>query len=148
MSQTPSSAFEKSASAGYLANLMARLFAHRLSEAIRPLGLAPAQFMTLLELWAEDGLTQADLVARLAVEQATMAGTIARMERDGLLLRRPHPSDRRAQTLHLTAHAQALRGPASAAAAGVNRRALAALSAAERADFLHLTGKIIAALEK
>ena len=57
--------FEKSRSAGYLANHMARLFAQHLHRRIRPLGLAPAQFMTLLELWDDDGLTQKDLVARL-----------------------------------------------------------------------------------
>ncbi len=38
-------------SAGFLANHMARLFAVALQRRIKPLGLAPAQFMTLLELW-------------------------------------------------------------------------------------------------
>ena len=76
--------FDKHRSAGYLANHMARVFAHALAERIRPLGLAPGQFMTLIELWREDGLTQRDLVARLDVEQATMANTLKRMERDGI----------------------------------------------------------------
>ena len=71
--------FDRARSAGYLANHMARLFAQRLHERIRPLGLAPAQFMTLLALWEEDGLTQRDLFERLDVEQATMANTLARM---------------------------------------------------------------------
>ena len=78
--------FRKDESAGYLANHMARLFAIALNERIGPLGLAPAQFMTLLELWNEDGLSQKDLVQRLDVEQATMANTLSRMERDVLVL--------------------------------------------------------------
>lgn len=138
MSDSSPPAFEKARSPGYLVNRLARLFANRLAAAIRPLGLAPAQFMTLLELWEEDGLTQAELVARLAVEQATMAGTVARMERDGLIERRPHPVDRRAQTLHLTARARALRGPATAAAAEVNARALAGLEARDGQVLLDL----------
>lgn len=139
--------FDKARSAGYLTNLLARLFAQRLTEAIRPLGLAPAPFMTLLELWETDGLTQADLVARLAVEQATMAGTLGRMERDGLVIRRPHPTDRRAQTVHLTDRARALQGPATAAAAAVNARALSSLTEAEREELRALTARVIGNLQ-
>lgn len=135
--------FDKARSPGYLANHMARLFAQGLAEAIRPLGLAPAQFMTLLELWDEDGLTQADLVARLDVEQATMAGTLGRMVRDGLVTRRPHPSDRRAQCIHLTERARALRAPATAAAASVNAQAMAGLAPAKAAEFVELLHRII-----
>ena len=127
--------FDKTRSAGYLANHLARLFAQHLAAGIAPLGLAPAQFMTLLELWPEDGLTQAELCARLDVEQATMAGTLARMARDGLIERRAHPLDRRAQTVHLTERARALQVPATAAAAAVNARALAALPEQDRAAF-------------
>jgi len=140
--------FDKARSAGYLTNLLARLFAQRLTEAIRPLGLAPAPFMTLLELWETDGLTQAELVARLAVEQATMAGTLARMERDGLIARQPHPTDRRAQTVHLTDRARALQGPATAAAAAVNARALGSLSEAEREELRALTARVIENLQE
>ncbi len=129
-------AFKKNQSAGYLANHMARLFAQRLQERIRPLGLAPAQFMTMLELWAEDGLTQADLVARLDVEQATMANTLARMERDGLIKRTPHPDDGRARQNWLTQKGKSLQKPATQAAMAQNKAALRSLSRDEQAVFL------------
>lgn len=139
----PAEGFSKERSAGYLSNHLARLFAQRLTEAVRPLGLAPAQFMTLLELWEEDGLTQAELVARLDVEQATMAGTLGRMERDGLVERRPHPKDRRAQTVHLSERAKALKIPATTAAMAVNTRALDGLSPEKAAEFLDFLRQII-----
>jgi DNA-binding MarR family transcriptional regulator len=135
--------FEKTQSAGYLTNHAARLFAHALHERIRPLGLAPAQFMTLLELWAEEGLTQRELVKRLDVEQATMANTLARMERDGLVERHPHPEDGRAQQVWLTDRAKTLQGPATAAAGTVNQAALAALSPAERVVLVKLLARVI-----
>tara|TARA_Y100000815_G_scaffold223482_1_gene210525 strand:- start:2157 stop:2621 length:465 start_codon:yes stop_codon:yes gene_type:complete len=138
--------FEKSTSAGYLANHMARLFARGLQRRVGPLGLAPAQFMTLLELWAEDGLTQKELVARLDVEQATMANTLTRMERDGLILRRPHPQDGRAQQIWLTDRARALQGPATEAASAQNEAALAPLTPEERASFLSLMARVTAAM--
>ena len=135
--------FKKRDSAGYLANHMARLFALGLQRRLAPHGLATAQFMTLLELWAEDGLTQAQLVRRLDVEQATMANTLARMERDGLVRRTAHPDDARAQQVWLTAAARAIRAPATQAATAQNQCALADLSDAERDVFLELMRRVI-----
>lgn len=135
--------FSKTTSAGYLANHMARLFAHGLHRRIQPLGLAPAQFMTLLELWGEDGLTQKQLVERLDVEQATMANTLRRMERDGLITRCPHPDDGRAHQTWLTPHARALRAAATAAAQAQNDHALSDLSDEERDVFLDLMRRVV-----
>jgi MarR family transcriptional regulator for hemolysin len=56
------------------------------------------------------------LLARVDIEQATMANTLARMERDGLIERRPHPSDKRAQLVFLTAKAKRMQGDAIEAA--------------------------------
>ncbi len=139
-------AFKKQQSAGYLANHMARLFAKGLHQRIRPLGLAPAQFMTLLALWEEDGLTQRELVRRLDVEQATMANTLTRMERDGLIERRSHPGDGRSQSIHLTPKSAALHGPATAAARAQNETALAGFSEEEKGIFLKLMNRAIASM--
>lgn len=138
----------KTSSAGYLANHVARLFARELAEAVRPLGLAPAQFMVLLELWREEGLTQKDLVGRLDVEQATMAATLARMERDGLIERRPDQADARARRIQLTSRARALQEPALAAAKGVNARALTGFSEKEREALLSGLRRIVGALSR
>ncbi len=135
--------FEKQKSAGFLANQMARLFATGLHRRIAPLGLAPAQFMTLLELWDEDGLTQRELVERLDVEQATMANTLARMLRDGLIEKKPHPSDKRAHKNCLTDKAIAIKDQAISAARAQNELALAALSEIERKAFVASMQKVI-----
>jgi DNA-binding MarR family transcriptional regulator len=135
--------FDKTRSAGYLLNHLGRIFARELATAIQPLGLAPGQFVLLLELWRENGLTQRELVHRLDVEQATVANTLARMERDGLIERRPHPEDGRAQSIHLTARGRALEAPATSAATGINRRLLGVLSAAEREAFLETMRRVI-----
>ena len=138
--------FQKERSAGFLANQMARLFAKGLQQRIRPLGLAPAQFMTLLALWDEDGLSQSELVRRLDVEQATMANTLARMERDGLIVRRSNPNDGRSQSVHLTRIAAALQGPATDTARAQNGAALANFSDDEKEQFLALRRRAIAAM--
>lgn len=138
--------FTKETSAGFLVNHMARLFARGLARRIVPLGLGIGQFPVLLELWETDGLTQKALVERLTLEQATLANTLARMERDGLIRRTPHPRDARSQQIWLTDRARAIREDALAAAEDQNAHALEPLDRAERAQFLALTRRIIAAM--
>ncbi len=137
--------FLKDQSAGYLANHMARLFERGLAGRIRPLGLTTGTFPALLELWENDGLTQKQLVERLDIEQATMANTLSRMERDGLIKRERDPEDGRVQRIKLTERARALHDPAIEAATAENEDALSGLSAEESAQFLRLMQKIIAA---
>lgn len=108
--------FDRTASAAYLANLLAKAAARALHARADGAGFAPGQFPVLLELWNGDGVTQRDLLDRLDIEQATMANTLSRMERDGLISRRRHPKDRRAQLVFLTARGKALQETALAAA--------------------------------
>lgn len=103
-------------SAAYLASQMAKAFARALHQRATKLGFSPGQFPILLELWSEDGLTQKQLLERVDIEQATMANTLSRMERDGLVERRPHPSDKRAQLIFLTEKAAAIEAEAIEAA--------------------------------
>ena len=103
-------------SAAYLASQMAKGFARSLQQRAAKLGFSPGQFPILLELWSEDGLTQKQLLERIDIEQATMANTLSRMERDGLVERRPHPSDKRAQLVFLTNKAAAMQAEAIEAA--------------------------------
>jgi len=108
--------FNRMDSAAYLANQMAKAFARSLQQRAAKLGFSPGQFPILLELWSEDGLTQKQLLERVDIEQATMANTLSRMERDGLVERRPHPSDKRAQLIFLTDRATAMQAEAIEAA--------------------------------
>ena len=140
-------AFDRMQSAGYLTNHLARLFIQALHRRIKPLGIVPGQFPVLLELWDEDGLTQKVLVDRLDVEQATMANTLTRMERDGLIRRTRHPDDRRAQQVWLTDQARALREPAIRAAMDQNQAALAGLSDQERETFIRLMQRVMATMK-
>lgn len=138
--------FKKNQSAGYLLNHLARIFARGLTARIKPLGLTTGNFPALLELWEADGLTQKELVERLDIEQATMANTLARMERDGLIVRKKDESDGRVQRVWLTEQAKGLRVPAVSAALDENEFELAGLSKAERDQFVALMQKVIASI--
>lgn len=138
--------FEKSRSAGVLASDIGRQYTAALQRRLQPLNLSPAQFLALTQLWAEDGLTQRDLTLRLGVEQATMANTLSRMQRDGLIDRKPHPEDRRSQQVWLSHRAKGLQGPATEAAVDANKLVLAGLPDAERELFLSMMNRVAAAL--
>ncbi|MCE6967376.1 MarR family winged helix-turn-helix transcriptional regulator [Cereibacter sphaeroides] len=140
--------FDRRASAGYLANHMARLFARHLEARLKPHGLALGAFPALLHLWEQDGLTQRDLVERLGIEQPTMAATLTRMERDGLITRHRDEGDGRMQRVRLTEHARSLRDAAVTEAADVNAVATRMLTPDEKQQFIALMRKVIEALDQ
>ena len=135
--------FSKDSSAGYLVNDLARRFAAALQARIKPLGLSTGVFPVMVQLWEEDGLTQVELVERIGIEQATMANTLARMERDGLIERHRNQTDGRMQDIWLTDLGESLQGPAIEAAQRVNSAALSGLDKEERFLFLILLSKAI-----
>ena len=135
--------FAPDASPGYLVNHLARIFAAALQARIKPMGLSTGVFPVMLHLWQQDGLTQRDLVERVDVEQATMANTLSRMERDGLIVRRPDPEDGRLRRIWLTERGQDLRAEATKAAAQENENVLSGLPAAERDQLIALLRKAI-----
>ena len=92
---------------GHLISLAARGFA-RLSEArLKPLGFGVGQLPVLVALQDGRVSTQRDLARFAKVEQPPMAQMLARMERDGLIKRTPHPDDGRSSRIVLTEAAQA-----------------------------------------
>lgn len=140
--------FRKEDSAGYLINHMARLFARELQQRISPMGIVVGQFPILLELWQKDGVSQKDLLSRIDVEQATLANTLNRMERDGLVKRTKSPTDARAQLIWLTEKAARLRQNAYDAAHSVNAQALEGLDASEQRQLLDLMRRIISGMRQ
>jgi DNA-binding MarR family transcriptional regulator len=103
-------------SATYLSSLLSKGFSRSLLSRAADLGFSPGQFPVLIELWKEDGLTQREILDRLDIEQATLANTLSRMERDGLIRREPHPADKRAVCNFLTDRGRAIEAEAMVAA--------------------------------
>ncbi|MGZ3666419.1 MAG: MarR family winged helix-turn-helix transcriptional regulator [Ktedonobacterales bacterium] len=94
-----------------------------------------AQWGVLRHLWEHEGRSQVELQSLLRLEGATITGLLQRMERAGLVQRRPDPSDKRVQRVYLTDKGRALEPTVQHLAEDVNVRALAGFTADER-DFL------------
>jgi DNA-binding MarR family transcriptional regulator len=134
-------------SLGYQVNQLARLLAHALAVRIAPYGVVPGQFAQLLALFEEDGLTQRELCDRVRIEQATMANTLQRMQRDGLVRCVPDPDDKRRMRVYLTEKARAIEPELVAAARSLNADATDGLTDAEVTQYLDLTARVMKNLE-
>lgn len=141
-------AFTREASLGYQVNQLARLMAQLLAERIAPYGVVPGQFAQLLALYEQDGQTAAELCQAVRIEPGTMTKTVQRMERDGLVERRPDPADGRAMRIHLTAKARRLQPRLAAAGREVNAIVLGALSERGTAGFLRTLQQLVANAEQ
>lgn len=133
-------------SAGYMVNWAARLFARAIDRRLRPLGLSSAHMPVMFALGEGREMSQKALAVAAAIEQPTMAATLSRMERAGLVRRRPDPGDRRAMLFSLTPRAAQKADAVQAAVAEINGRALAGLALQERKAFLGMLARVVAAL--
>jgi DNA-binding MarR family transcriptional regulator len=132
---------------GWRVNLLARLMAQALKARTADRGVLPGQYPLLAALWEEDGLTQKQLVERVAIDQSTSAHTLKRMERDGLLVRSPCETDGRAVRHWLTPHGRAIRAEIAEAVAAVNADTLAGLPPEEVARLVETLDAMIANLD-
>jgi DNA-binding MarR family transcriptional regulator len=130
-------------SLGYMINRVARSFALELADELRRHGIGIGQWAVLLFLWAEDGMSQAELSRVVAIEPPTMVRTVDRMVRDGLVTRRPDPADRRISRIYLTDRGRALRDDLVPKAVAVNEAHLARLTETEGRTFHRLLGKLL-----
>lgn len=92
----------------FLSADVGRLFRKRFELATRGLGITGPQWRVLARIGDRPGMTQIALASLLEVEPITVARQIDRLEKLGLVERRPDPGDRRAWLLHLTAQAAPL----------------------------------------
>jgi MarR family transcriptional regulator for hemolysin len=88
--------------ASYAVTLAARQLGLLTGAQLSRIGVTTGQLPVLLVLFEEDGLTQAELARAVGIEQPTMALTLRRMERDGLVTRTRDSSDARRSHVKLT----------------------------------------------
>ncbi|RED46125.1 MarR family winged helix-turn-helix transcriptional regulator [Aestuariispira insulae] len=132
---------------GYQVNHLGRLFARALDRKIQPLGVSTGQMPTLLALFEQDGLSQKELIARVQVEQPTLANTLNRMERDGLVQRESDDQDKRSSRFFLTEKARDIQSPLIASARAINALAVTGFAEQEQQQLLDLLTRMIGNLQ-
>ena len=73
--------------------------------------MTPEQWQVMQALWStEEDLTQNDVAHLTLKDKHTVSRILKRLERDGWIVKRPHPEDARAHVVEPTKRAWTLRG--------------------------------------
>lgn len=91
-----------------------------ISPVLAERGVHPGQDLLLSVLWRQDGITQAELVARLGIEAPTVSKALQRLERTGYVRREAGRG--RSRRVYLTEQGRALRRPIEQAWRNADRR--------------------------
>lgn len=92
---------------GQLLHGTARAWRQNLDERLKPMGLSQAKWRTLMHLsLADEPLTQAEIAARLGVEEPTVVTLLHRLEKESWITRKNSARDRRCKMVLLGRRAQ------------------------------------------
>lgn len=81
---------------------------------LQALGLTYPQYLAMLVLWENDGITVSEISARMLTDPGSLTPLLKRLESEGLLQRRRSSEDERVVQLYLTGKGRALHERAKA----------------------------------
>jgi MarR family transcriptional regulator for hemolysin len=138
-----------SESLGVLLHGTARAWRLKLDERLKPLGMSQARWRTLLHLsWADQPLTQAEIAARLGIEEPTLVNLLHRLEEAGWVKRASAPHDRRCKTVTLQRRAHRVIGRIDQTASQLRHELLSEIPRQEIAICMRVLATILAKAEQ
>ncbi len=131
---------------GFLIKDIGRLYTKLFEQQARDFECSLAECKVLTYLQRNAGISQIGLADLTGVEPMSLVRILDRMEADGLIERRPHPTDRRARQLFLKDKAQHTLDQLWKLSDATRARALAGVKADERQVLIDLLERIHANL--
>ena len=104
--------------------------------------LRPVDFSVASLIAHNPGITSRQLCSTLGILPPNLVGMVNGLEKRGLIVRRPHPSDGRAMGLHPTPEGVKTMREAEKTAFQLEEEATSALTAAERKTLMRLLQKV------
>lgn len=89
-------------SINFLLRMICQAQRSQMSDALAEVGLYAGQEMFLWQLWRQEGLTQSQLVELMCVQPPTVSKMLDRLEKAGLVERRPDAENSRLSRVYLT----------------------------------------------
>jgi DNA-binding MarR family transcriptional regulator len=111
-------------------------------QRMAPYGLRPVDFSVLTLIAHNPGVTSRQICTALDILPPNLVGIVKDMEACGWVVRRPHPTDRRAQGLHLTEAGQQMQSQAQTTATQLENDAAAPLTTRELETLKRLLRKV------
>ncbi|VVC05396.1 Transcriptional regulator SlyA [uncultured archaeon] len=101
--------YDFESSVGFIVNAAAKTFQKALDSELRKnVGVTISQWRVVAILILHTGLTQKEIADKVGIEGATLVPVIDKMEKEGLLKRRPDSKDRRVNRIYITPKADSL----------------------------------------
>lgn len=133
---------------GFILKDVQRLWVRMFEQRLPQLGMTFTQCKVLVFLSRNEGTTQAKLAEASDTEPMTLVRVLDRMQRDGLIERRPDPADRRAHRLHLKPASSPILAEILRIGEKARSEALAGLSSDEREQMMtmleHVRANLVA----
>ncbi|MGW2602422.1 MarR family winged helix-turn-helix transcriptional regulator [Streptomyces klenkii] len=126
----------------HLVTRVARAHWAAASALLQQCGLYPGQELLLMRLWESDHQSQTSLAKALRLDPSTVTRTVQRLEQQGLLTRRPSPTDRRAVVVSLTPEGRELRGKVEESWAELEALTTKGMSERQRTETLRTLRRI------
>ena len=111
-------------------------------------GFTAVQYVLLAMLKIEDGITQQELTRRASSDPNTVRATLLLLERDGMVVRRSHKSDRRARRILLTDKGRRTYSKLSAALKPLQDALLTSFNAEEADSLVTNLNRIVEAMRR
>jgi MarR family transcriptional regulator for hemolysin len=140
--------WDPESTASFWINVASRALLRHFDAHLRPFGFAMSHLPVLRALLDGRARSQTELAHAARVEQPTMAETLARMVRDGVVQREPNPDDRRGTLISITRQSRARLAKAKAALMEAERQAMAGISDEEQAVLRVLLQRVAKNLEE
>jgi DNA-binding MarR family transcriptional regulator len=109
---------------------------------MEPFGLRPVDFSVLSVVAHNPGVTSRQICAALDILPPNLVGMVKSLQKRGLIVRKPHPTDRRAQGLHLSAAGRRLHDEAQATATALEQGVTDRISPEELQTLIVLLRKV------
>lgn len=127
---------------GYNARRAALAVIATFLQRMAPYDLRVVDFSVLTLVAHNPGITSRQLCAALAILPPNLVGMVKQLEKRGLLEKREHPTDRRAQGLHLTDAGMALQAETQAVVTSLESESVTHLTDDERDTLIRLLRKV------
>lgn len=127
---------------GFLLSQLGFEVSSRFGVLMAAVNLEPRQFALMRVIEASEGHSQNAVAEWLRIPPSSMVALVDHLEERGLVERRPHATDRRSRTLHMTLAGRELLARATELAMGLEMTICAGFSESERAEMLEALAQV------
>jgi DNA-binding MarR family transcriptional regulator len=117
-------------------------------EEVAEIGVTTTQYGMMVILRARPGVDQIGLAKLIGLDRSTTGLVAGKLEREGLVMRRASPTDRRRKELALTPKGEAVMCALAEPVRRAHDRTMAPFDEAEYAQFVALMSKLVSAFNE